>query len=414
MLPKIKTIKLHKFSILKPYSTLKKFLSNPITLFTAYAIAFTALAVFAYQTHKQNISVSSKLSSSIKDKEDIDNKYAEIQKNYEEFKKEDQYLKNKTLEEEIANIQNTYKKAVTIYELLLDLKDKTKDTAKFDETLADVFTLLSQRNYSEASGKLDLLSSDIKKKTDEIAAAYRIPDNLTSSNSPPSSGYQRQKVVTDSGSFMVDIISADLGSVKVIVDTASDSDCGNDCPVLPLADYIKRNSAFAGVNGTYFCPSTYPSCAGKTNSFDLLVMNYKKTYFNSGNNVYSSNPAVVFGDGYIRFVAHASEWGRDTSPNSVLSNYPLLLMNSEIKFSGDSDEKKSSRGGRSFIANKGNTVYIGVVFSSTVAESAKTMKALGFENAINLDDGGSTALWYGGYKTGPGRNIPNAILFVRK
>ena len=42
------------------------------------------------------------------------------------------------------------------------------------------------------------------------------------------------------------------------------------------------------------------------------------------------------------------------------------------------------------------------------------MKALGMDNALNLDSGGSTALWSGGYKAGPGRNIPNAVLFVRK
>lgn len=35
-------------------------------------------------------------------------------------------------------------------------------------------------------------------------------------------------------------------------------------------------------------------------------------------------------------------------------------------------------------------------------------------DALNLDEGGSTALWYGGYKTGPGRNIPNALLFVKR
>ena len=34
--------------------------------------------------------------------------------------------------------------------------------------------------------------------------------------------------------------------------------------------------------------------------------------------------------------------------------------------------------------------------------------------ALNLDQGGSTALWSGGYRVGPGRNIPNAILFVRQ
>ena len=30
------------------------------------------------------------------------------------------------------------------------------------------------------------------------------------------------------------------------------------------------------------------------------------------------------------------------------------------------------------------------------------------------DDGGSTALYSGGYKVGPGRELPNVILFVKK
>jgi len=146
----------------------------------------------------------------------------------------------------------------------------------------------------------------------------------------------------------------------------------------------------------------------------LLAMNHKKTYFNSANNVYSGNPAVIFGDGYVRFVSAASQWGRDTSPNGVLSNYPLLLSGGQVSFGGDDDPKKGSKGARSFVANKGNTVYIGVVHSATVAESARALQALGMENAMNLDDGGSTALWSGGYKVGPGRNLPNSILFVGK
>lgn len=411
---KINTVNLTKKRSLSIIYSMKKILFSRKTFYVGYAIAFTILALYTYRIYNNNASFKSTLASETAQKEELNNKYLETRKNYEEIKNEDQYIKNKSLEEEISNIQNTYKKAVAVYESLLDLKSKTKDTLEFDETLAEIFILLSKRDYSDASSKIDSLTSAIKKKTDEVAVAFKIPENLVSSNAPPNSGYQRQKVVIDSGSFMVDIVSADTGSTKVVVDTAADSDCSNDCPVLSLSEYVKRNNAYAGVNGSYFCPSTYPSCAGKTNSFDLLAMNYKKTYFNSGNNVYSTNPAVIFGDGYIRFVAHTSEWGRDTSPNGVLSNYPLLLLNGEVKFSGDGDEKKSSRGGRSFVASKGSTVYIGVVFSATVAESANVMKALGFENAINLDNGGSTALWYGGYKAGPGRNIPNAILFIKK
>jgi exopolysaccharide biosynthesis protein len=213
---------------------------------------------------------------------------------------------------------------------------------------------------------------------------------------------------------MVDIISADLNSTRVIVDTASDSDCANDCPVLPLAEYVLRNNAFAGINGSYFCPATYPSCSNKKNAFDTLLMNKNKKYINSENNIYSTVPAVIFYGNTARFVSQSLEWGRDTSVDAVLANHPLLLLNSQIKFTGSDDPKENSKGNRSFIATKGNTVYIGVVHNATVAESARTLHALGLENALNLDDGGSTALWFGGYKVGPGRNIPNAVLFVKK
>ena len=98
----------------------------------------------------------------------------------------------------------------------------------------------------------------------------------------------------------------------------------------------------------------------------------------------------------------------------MLSNYPLTVFNNNINFGGNADPKQGSKGNRSFVGNKGNTIYIGVVFNVTVAESAQVLKSMGLENALNLDSGGSTALWNGGYKVGPGRDIPNAILFVRK
>lgn len=59
-------------------------------------------------------------------------------------------------------------------------------------------------------------------------------------------------------------------------------------------------------------------------------------------------------------------------------------------------------------------VYIGFVHNATMGESAKVVHALGFDNALNMDEGGSSALYSGGYKVGPGRNIPNAVLFVRR
>ncbi len=233
-------------------------------------------------------------------------------------------------------------------------------------------------------------------------------------NTPPGSGFSSQSVSSEKGTFRVAIVSADLGSTRVIVDSASDSDCSNDCPVLSLGDYVSRSGAYAGVNGSYFCPASYESCRGKTNSFDTLAMNKNKVYLNSANNVYSTVPAVIFGYGTIRFVGQSLEWGRDTGADGVLANYPILVQGGNIAYSGSSDGKLTNKGSRSFVGAIGSTVYIGVVFNATVEEVAYTLKAMGMQDALNLDDGGSTALWSGGYKVGPGRGIPNAILFVQK
>lgn len=232
-------------------------------------------------------------------------------------------------------------------------------------------------------------------------------------NVPPGSGYSRQSVTSDVGTFTVSLVASEIASTRVIVDTASSGDCTDNCPVLSLGDYVSRNGAFAGINGSYFCPSTYPDCQNKKNSFDTLLMNKDKVYFNSANNVYSNVPAVIFGGGYVRFIGASSEWGRETGINSMIANQPLLLSGGNITFGGDGDPKKGSVGNRSFVSTKGGTVYIGVVQSATVAQVAHVLKAMGMENALNLDSGGSTALWSGGYKFGPGRNIPNAILFTR-
>lgn len=332
----------------------------------------------------------------------------------EALKSEDQYQTNKKLEGEIKNIHDTYQKSVSLYEKLLDLRAKNVKTEKIDQSFAASLKLLADKNYSSASATLTTMETMIKEETEKTIAAFKIPENVPVNNVPPSSGYQRQQVNVDGGTFMVSIISADSGSTRVIVDTASDSDCGNDCPVLPLANYISRSGAFAGVNGSYFCPATYPSCAGKTNSYDTLLMNKNKKYFNSDNNVYSNVPAVIFGGGGMRFVSRSLEWGRDTGIDSMIANYPLLLSGGNIVYGGDSDPKHGSKGNRSFVGTLGSKVYIGVVHSSTLSESAKVLQALGLQEALNLDDGGSTALWSGGYKVGPGRNLPNAVLFIRK
>ncbi len=346
----------------------------------------------------------------------VQRELAKVQKDLTKLKNTDQIKRNDALEAEIKNIETTYKKSVDVYESLLDLKASNPKTDKsLDTILAESISLLADRNFASAEAKLkDLTSKISSEKSKYLATLVPATAPAPVNNTAPGSGFSRQTVHTDAGDFVVDIVAGDLGSTRVIVDTASDEDCRDNCPVLSLGDYVARNGAYAGINGTYFCPADYPSCAGKTNSYDLLVMNKNKKYFNSDNNVYSTNPAAIFGSGYVRFVGAAQEWGRDTGVDGVISNFPLLVSGGNSVFGGNSDPKQGSKGTRSFVANKGNIVYIGVAHNVTVAENALVLKTMGMDNAMNLDSGGSTALWSGGYKAGPGRNIPNALLFVRK
>jgi len=347
------------------------------------------------------------------------NQLALTQKELTALQNVDQYKRNNELQATMSAIQKTFTQTISTYQDLLDLKQNLKDTSSYDTLFAQILKYLSDRNYASGAATLDQLNQQIADENAKLAAASApavvAPQNVTASNTPPGSGYSRQSVNTGNGTFVVDIIAADMGSTKVVVDTASSSDCSNNCPTLPLSDYVSRNGAYAGINGNFFCPADYPSCAGKTGSFDLLVMNKNKVYFNSSNNVYSTNPVVVFGSGFVRFIGQAENWGRDTSVDSVLSNFPLLVSGDNVVFSGSDDPKFGSKGSRGFVANRGNTVYIGDVYSANMSDSANVMKALGMDNAMNLDEGGSTALmWNGSYVAGPGRNIPDAILFLHK
>ena len=281
-----------------------------------------------------------------------------LQKDLEETRKvlfnleiSDQIKVNNELNTEIKNIQKTFNEAVVVYEDIVDLRVAKINTQKIDEKFSTILKSLADKKYTDAETKITETRALIKTENDKLTAstiASVSTANLTSSNSTPDSGYRRQQVSTDIGSFVVDIVTADLGSTKVIVDTASDGDCRNDCPVMSVGNYASRSGAYAAINGSYFCPASYPSCSDKKNSFDTLLMNKNKTYFNSDNNVYSTVPAVIFSS-QSRFVSQSLEWGRDTSVDGVIANQPLLTHNGQLLFGVDSDAKKTSKANRSVV-----------------------------------------------------------------
>lgn len=348
---------------------------------------------------------------------DTSTKLNQTKKEYTALKNVDQLKRNDELEKEIKNIETTFDLAVKSYEALIKLGDVSKNTGALKTQFVDILVFLSKRNYASATPVIADLNNKITAERNKAISsnAPAIPENATINNTAPGSGYSRQYVKTDFGTYLVDVIAADLNSARVIVDTASDGTCTNDCPVTSLADYAGRSGAFAGINGPYFCPADYPSCADKKNAFDTLIMNKNKVYFNSDNNVYSTVPAVIFQGNSARFVGQTLEWGRDTGPDSVIASQPMIVSGGNVVYGGDDEIKRAGKGSRSFIGASGSTAYMGVVYNANVAEVAVVVKTMGIQSALNLDSGGSTALWSGGrYIVGPGRNTPFGILFVHR
>ena len=77
---------------------------------------------------------------------------------------------------------------------------------------------------------------------------------------------------------------------------------------------------------------------------------------------------------------------------------------------------KTMRSSRSFVGiNKNGAVIIGTTPLASISELAKALILIGITDAMNLDGGASSGLYYNGkYITKPGRLISNALVIVKK
>jgi len=236
-------------------------------------------------------------------------------------------------------------------------------------------------------------------------------------DSTGNSSYERKTVQTSNGSFLVDIISLNLasGSIKVYTETANDDDCSDNCPTKSLASHVSQDSGFAGINGTYFCPSDYSSCAGKVNTFFWKIKNSRLgKMINASNGLGENEAFLTFNSSGSP--TYYSAW--KSAPGSVfagINSGPRLIEGGKkVLTDGSMDDKQRTvKSNRGALGVKGQTLYAIVAKSATVPDTASVLEALGVDYALNLDGGGSSALYYkGSYKVGPGRSLPNAVVFV--
>jgi hypothetical protein len=237
----------------------------------------------------------------------------------------------------------------------------------------------------------------------------------------PSTGavstYTTPTITTSQGSFAVKMETFNLasGKIRVLTDTAADRDCATDCPVTSLGAYVSANGGQAGMNGTYLCPAAYPECAGKTNSFFWKVIDSKLgKVINANNGLGDGDPFITFDSlGQAKYFHRFLDY-KDSGFNAAAGiNSASIIENGTItlNYAKLDDKQRSTKSTQGAMALKGQTLYLIHVMNATVPDQALVLQALGVDHAILLDGGGSTAMMYdNAYKSGPGRNIPNAVI----
>lgn len=311
---------------------------------------------------------------------------------------------------------------------LVDYKNQGVNVLEIDQALPKLRELVDEGNYGDSIEKslaLDKKLDDLlfkKKEEDKRKAEEEAAKKAQAAKAQAQinawSLYERKQIQTSRGTFTVDIVTINLAnpSLRIISDTANSDNCTDNCPTKPLAQYISENGGFAGINGSYFCPPDYASCAGKVASFDTPVYNSRLSKIINADKLFWNGRAFFTFDrsNQVRFFREARDYN-GISLSAGMGNFPALIAGGQ-KVLNESvlDDKlrvaKITRGG---IGNKGHLLYIMVARAATVGDLAAIFETLGADNAMNLDGGGSSALFYNGYKVGPGRNLPNAIIFAQ-
>ncbi len=242
------------------------------------------------------------------------------------------------------------------------------------------------------------------------------PDGTRPAPAETGLGYSYQSVSTVRGTFNVHLIKERLSQVTVRTLTANTTDCFNNCPAKPLDQYASENGAYAGMNGTYLCPPDYAQCAGKVNSYDYAVYNSNLRRWINYNALNAQNGGLLFNGASTSAYRRTYVYYQNQTPiTAAITNFPLLVQNgSVIDSTSEQNGSQLLKGTKGAIGVDGTYIYLAIVTNATVTDSAYVMQALGARDALNLDGGGTAAMWISGsYKVGPGRLLPNAIVLTK-
>lgn len=249
-----------------------------------------------------------------------------------------------------------------------------------------------------------------------IAGASSLPPDTTSA-------YQSYTLSTSAGSFAVRVAMLRRDAFTMVTDTAATADCDN-CAAQSLEAYVQEHNAFAAIHGSYFCPPDYADCANKTYSFYPPAFNTAlDVMMNDDTLIHHDRPMIArTSDGGLHYFHRGEDFGETLADyesstgktvTAAIGNWPSLVEGGASVVAGEPTEAAfSNKGTRGGIGWDDTYYYLVIASSATVSDLAAVFTALNVDYAMNLDGGGSSAMYYdGAYKIGPGRLLPNAILF---
>lgn len=237
-----------------------------------------------------------------------------------------------------------------------------------------------------------------------------VPREALQAGKPPIVSEQKTFTVNNK-KFNVQLVTVSLLDPKVELDVVLAGDKAGK--VEALDSLANRKGAAVAINGTYF--DAYTDDAFKQ-PYGYLANNGEVLYRAPGElrTIFTydrNNLTELIGGGEFNTVL---ETGR---LDGALQAGPRLIKNGkvalDVKNEGFKDPKILTGGGaRSALGiTKDHRLILLTVGGATIPQLAELMKKAGAYQAMNLDGGASSGLYYNGkYLTKPGRQISNALI----
>ncbi|WP_342417332.1 phosphodiester glycosidase family protein [Paenibacillus sp. FSL R10-2782] len=267
---------------------------------------------------------------------------------------------------------------------------------------------ISQHLNLQVSWQKEASSVHISQGTASVSLPV-LTGKLPGSTTPITKAHKSFKV--GSRTFSAKVVTISMLHPKVSLDVAL---AGNSIgKVENLSGLAKRNQAVVAINGTYF--DAYTKNSYKT-PYGYLASHGKLLKKSSGDQrtvfTYDANhlAELVSGPAFEQRLSQGNVEGALQAGPRLVTNGKVSL---NIKAEGFKDPKILTGGGaRSALGiTRDHKLILLTTSGATIPQLAQIMKQAGAYQAMNLDGGASSGLYYNGsYLTTPGRQISNAII----